>query len=259
MSELDRLRRLVSRAGSAEESRGEVARLEAAISKRAIRRETLLREAEHLRRRVDLLQTEAQALDGEVAGLEKALEALCRDIADRHGLDVEQWWSPAPFIGYRAWIIKKDGLHGARVRWTSRHLTAGCLGTSADSEVPHANGECGSPPCGIYATKGVDTLFRFFGGGMLREVALGLVSLTGRVVDHELGYRAARAEVKAVTVVSGPSLLATAIPEVIDQVFTSTRDEVGRMCRASDRPLEEAVAYLEEQARRTQTWTSAAN
>jgi len=125
--------------------------------------------------------------------------------------------------------------------------------------VPHVRGECGSPLCGIYATKSLETLFRFFAGGVVREVALGLVSLSGRVVDHDLGYRAARAQAVSLAVIRGQDLYLTENPGEIDRFFTSTRDEIGLMCQPTKHPIEEAVAYLEDQERRHQQWTSAAN
>lgn len=258
-SDLDRLRQLVGAVSADEEPGAEVDRLESAVSRRDVARQGLRRQIEHLRHRIAGMEMEVATIDGEVLGLERALEALYRDIAEHRGLDFTQWWSPIPIVGYRAWLIEEDGLHGARVRWTSRHLTAGCLGTSAESEVPHVQGECGSPPCGIYATKSLETLFRFFGGGVVREVALGLVLLSGRVVDHDLGYRAARAQAVSLAVIRGPDLYLTDHPDEIDRVFTSTRDEIGLMCQPTEHPIEDAVAYLEEQERRHQQWTSAAN
>jgi hypothetical protein len=254
-SDLDRLRQLVGAVSADEEPGVEIDRLESAVSRREVARRGLRRQIEHLRERIAGLEVEAATIDGEVLGLQRALEALYLDVAEHRGLDLNQWWSPIPIVGYRAWLIEEDGLHGARVRWTSRHLTAGCLGTSAESEVPHVRGECGSPPCGIYATKSLKTLFRFFGGGVVREVALGLVSLSGRVVDHDLGYRGARAQAVSLAVIRGQGLYLTDDPDEIDRLFTSTRDEIGLMCQPTKHPIEEALAYLEHQERRHQQWT----
>jgi len=130
--DLDRLRQLVGAVSADEEPGTEVDRLESAVSRREVARRGLRRQIEHLRDRIAGLEMEVGTIDGEVLGLERALEALYRDTAEHRGLDFTQWWSPMPIVGHRAWLIEEDGLHGARVRWTSRHLTAGCLGTSAE-------------------------------------------------------------------------------------------------------------------------------
>lgn len=108
-------------------------------------------------------------------------------------------------FGYRAWGIAWNRLRGVRVSWPVPTIEARCLdygrraGTDP-AEVPHTDGSCGPPPCGIYATrKAAAALDAIEHKG---PIALGVVALSGKVVEHEYGYRAARATAVAVLVVS---------------------------------------------------------
>jgi hypothetical protein len=68
--------------------------------------------------------------------------------------------------------------------------------------VPHTDGRCGYPPCGLYCFKEPEQLIGAFGlptGSRLAVV--GLVSLSGKVVEHENGYRAQKARVLAAAAV----------------------------------------------------------
>jgi hypothetical protein len=91
---------------------------------------------------------------GEITGLERGLVAVLRTVLE----GIRDWsrpfWSPVPVLGYRVWELDGDGLQGARgVRWAAPALTARCGpdGRPDDPGVPHVDGRCGSPPCGIYA------------------------------------------------------------------------------------------------------------
>lgn len=130
----------------------------------------------------------------------------------------DPYWSPEPVVGYRYWRVDVDGLRGVRgTRWSSPRLEAFCRWGVA-GPVPHPEGECGAPPCGIYVLKDPQDLItgysrdaawaQFVGGGvrMLEAGVYGAVSLSGRVIEHERGYRAARARVLGV-VVAGPRRL----------------------------------------------------
>jgi len=79
---------------------------------------------------------------------------------------------------------------------------------------------------------------------------LGMAALSGRVVDHETGYRSAQADVLALAVINSANLLTTDNPCDIDDIFVSTRQEIRQRCTAEAFALEKAVEYLEKQARR---------
>ncbi|MFH1331038.1 MAG: hypothetical protein ABIJ48_10360 [Actinomycetota bacterium] len=114
-------------------------------------------------------------------------------------------WSATPVFAYRAWGIVKNRLRGVRVAWPVPTVEARCLDygrrAGADAaEVPHTDGSCGPPPCGIYATKtAAAALDAIEHDGPL---ALGVAALSGKVVEHEHGYRAAVATAVGMLVVS---------------------------------------------------------
>jgi len=96
------------------------------------------------------------------------------------------------------------------VAWPVATVVARCLdygrraGTDA-ADVPHTDGSCGPPPCGIYATKtAAMALDAMEHDGPL---ALGVVALSGKVVEHERGYRAAAGTALGVVVMSHGELM----------------------------------------------------
>lgn len=93
-------------------------------------------------------------------------------------VELEEFWSDEPVIGWRQWRFDGRFLYGMRVMWPSAVLVARC-------------GSCSSLPgwgcsCGIYAAKSRDLL----GAGIV-----GRVELEGMVIEHEHGYRAERARI----------------------------------------------------------------
>ena len=153
-----------------------------------------------------------------------------------------EMWSPQPVIGFRYWKIDLDGLRGIRGhRWDGPAMTARCRprqGTIVPGEIPHTAGECGRPPCGIYALRDPRDLVTSYGRDsawsrlvvperpLLEPGAFGAVALTGRVVEHERGYRAVRAEVIGLVVVSTRWL---AVVEHLGDVLRVFRDPMVAM------------------------------
>jgi hypothetical protein len=93
----------------------------------------------------------------------------------------EAFWSPTAITGWPGWTWDGTTLRGMWQEWPISRLTAGC-----------PNG-CERPPgwgctCGVYATI-QRSLVAFF------EV-VGRVELTGRVIEHEHGYRAEHARIR---------------------------------------------------------------
>lgn len=106
------------------------------------------------------------------------------------------FWSPTPIPGFRFWYVHSGGLHGVREAWPRPELKAECAQRGPGA--PHVDG-C---RCGIYALRAPEDLPE---PGRLRVrpgagMAYGVVALSGVVVEHEYGYRAARAEAVAMAV-----------------------------------------------------------
>lgn len=187
-----------------------------------------------------------------------SLSRLQREILKR-AIDDErrrrrEAWSPTAILGFRAWLTDSQHLRGAFSRWTQPSAEATCLTVSEVDEVPHTDGRCGTPPCGIYALKKADGLARVT-GWPTASMALGLVALTGKVVEHELGYRAQKAEILALTIrYDGGRLQVTGsddIQSVLDGAWRSEpahhddHDHYTTMC-----------LWLEAQKEQHQAWTS---
>ncbi len=211
-----------------------------------------------LRARLAIVQREVDALDVEVAGLDKTirffLSDVIRQIESEHGPS----WSPVPMLGFRVWEMKNGQFHGYRVRWEHRTLSAVCAGGASNVDVPHTERECADPPCGIYAAKDVDRLISAHAD--IDSMAIGLVAMTGKVVEHEQGWRAERVTVLALTFARGGIVLATDDPEEIEILFQGIglADEwhlAGDRAPSVKGRIEAAMAaYMKEQERNQTRW-----
>jgi hypothetical protein len=174
------------------------------------------------------------------------------------GMDLPEFWSPTPVLGFRVWAVRAK-LCGVQRAWETPCYTAGCLdfGEVDDPEVPHTDGRCRPPPCGLYAAKSSGVLVGEFGlppAG--RRWAYGMVALTGKVVEHERGYRARHARAVAVAVVEGRRLIRVDGPSGIEELFADPERllellpgrDPDRVEVVSDGGLvkERLVAYLDE-------------
>ncbi|NOY56247.1 MAG: hypothetical protein GXP34_09710 [Actinobacteria bacterium] len=250
--EVVRLRRrlgaLRRRYGKFEEP-GQLYRLERDIQRRT-------RRIEALRCQIAQIEEQIRWLDAEIVGFGKGLEMLLGDAIRRIEREHAEAWSPAPVLGYRIWKLTRDGLHGVRVRWNGPTLDAACSHGSDGDEIPHTDGRCGRLGCGVYAAKDVHELLQQFVARERRGFAAGVVALTGKVVEHERGYRAAHASVIALAVAGPMNIVFADDPDGIAGIF-------------EDPPVEGAIGestwaevhgqierYLLEQARRNE-WTLA--
>ena len=163
---------------------------------------------------------------------------------------LETFWSPTPILGFRVWQMGAH-LHGAKRVWYTPEYVAGCLrGNSEvmDPDVPHSDGSCGRPPCGIYAAKDPASLVADFGAEYL-PMAYGVVELTGKVVEHDDGYRAQRARAIAVVVVEDEGLTRFEGADAVTRAFADPRAVLAaaRPRRVAVKRWEpEVVRYLAE-------------
>lgn len=109
------------------------------------------------------------------------------DVAKCQAMDT--FWSPEPVTGYRAWSVFRDRVEGFYAVWREPTLHSKCDLANPATKTPHINSLC---KCGIYAVKDAGWLAANIPGFANPRVAVGKVELTGRVVEHELGYRAQR-------------------------------------------------------------------
>jgi hypothetical protein len=226
--------------------------------------------------RILALRREIARLEREVGRLGLGLPAaeqsrgFPQSLATPAREQAETSWSPAPVLGFRMWRLYRQTLRGARRVWPEPYLAAECpqLPGAEPGEVPHRDGPCGRPGCGIYAVPEVPELFRVMPPWYLLEgTVFGLVELSGMVIEHERGYRAAHARVVAVVVGSLGRIVTSDDAAWIESLFRRPADVLcgpaaGAWAAATRTPLDDEeirqaiVGYLEAQRRRRQdSWT----
>jgi hypothetical protein len=172
------------------------------------------------------------------------------------------FWSPTPILGFRFWYVLSEHLKGVRQIWERPELKAWCERRGPGA--PHAGGGC---PCGIYALKAPEGLPRPE-TARLRPgtgIAYGVVALSGVVVEHERGYRAARAEAVAVAALCWGRALGGSDRWWIRRLFQRPacaleEGESGLWpgVKPMEPTTETVVGFLRDKARRfEQAWTSA--
>ncbi len=167
-----------------------------------------------------------------------------------------QAWSPTPVYGYRLWAWKDGQVHGVRERWTAPRLQATCEGNGSRIEVPHSDGRCGRLGCGVYASKDAHALLTEFAPALRSGFIVGLVALTGKLVEHERGYRAEEAEVEAMVAVDRMHAEFIAERVRIDAVFAGAGlDDTVAVPLESDVLPTKIAHFLTEQERNRNPWT----
>ncbi len=229
----------------------EVEALEANIRRRQARVNHLLGEAARLQR-------QAAVLSAEIGGYRKGLVALLDDFVSKVTRAHAEHWSPTPVGGFRLWWIRDGHVHGARTSWDRPSKEAVCI-YDLDDDVPHVNGPCRTTGygCGIYATKSVRRLFDIHRDSLDDEFVAGVVAMSGKVVEHRLGYRALRAEVVAVVVSLAGRRFRTADAEAVAALFGDPRgvDVTDGRWEPAEPDLAANAAWLETQKERLDPWT----
>jgi hypothetical protein len=160
---------------------------------------------------------------------------------------VPEFWTPALVVGFRMWDLR-GSLWGAVKPWDRPEHEARCLsgrGSSA-ADVPHTDGRCGHPPCGLYCFKEPEQLIGAFGlptGSRLAVV--GLVALSGKVVEHERGYRAQKARVLAAAAVGRGKLVRVEGDARLRSLFSRPEATINSLVLGDPAVVEEAADVLE--------------
>ncbi|MBU1226966.1 MAG: hypothetical protein KJ698_07135 [Actinobacteria bacterium] len=220
--------------------RGEIpARLAAAsspavrfrLAARAIDQGIAARRAEEARRGLAALQERIGRI---VADARDARNRVPLSFETEHRSGVEVFWSPVPVLAFRAWAVK-DFLCGVYGSWTEPAYRAGCVesgGERFDPAVPHTDGSCGRPPCGIYAARYPEQLVgEWLPRAAGRAVAFGMVAMSGKVVEHTGGYRASHARVAAVVIAWSARILPIDGDDELRALFADPGETLARIER----------------------------
>jgi hypothetical protein len=175
------------------------------------------------------VRDQISAVYDEVAGSERTGALLISEILEQVRIDMGEGWSPAPVRGLRAWRIIRGRVYGAKMAWDRPFMEARCLQMFDGEDLPHSIARCGYPPCGVYALKGVAKLYTDVIGDSDRDMVIGVVELTGKVIEHDSGYRAQRAEVSAVVANCEERQLISTDPDEIALLFAEPEGTVARL------------------------------
>lgn len=211
-------------------------------------------EARALRDRIAELEMEAARLDAEFDRMSSLHGLLAQEVADEVRRRMNEGWSPTPILGYRVWAIDdRDRVVGAAGHhWDRPTLRASCADAAPGDDLPHTDRSCSrlGHGCGIYAAKSPVDLQDFHPGSAW---ILGTVAMSGKVVEHDTGYRAATATVTAaVAVVDDLGFVATDASDITRLLARPTATVLASGTRMERRP-HDIIATLE---RSTPAWIS---
>ncbi|MEX2424427.1 MAG: hypothetical protein WD990_10650 [Acidimicrobiia bacterium] len=241
----NRLTQLEDRYGA---DRGDdVVRLDQQIQRRTSRIDVLSDQ-------LDQIVANLTQLESERIGLLAAADLVMRDRISEIQVANDERWSPWPIQAFRVWGVTNSGLVGMFERWQTPEMEAVCGKLPLNPDVPHTDGRCGEPQCGIYAAKRPEAVLESVppDGGW----ALGLVSLSGKVVEHEHGFRAQRARVEAIVIHHDNRVLAAEEAQIVRLAFAATVPTTKLLGRpAEEWPIDRTLVTLKAAERRLQ-WTS---
>ena len=210
-----------------------------------------------VRKQIAELEQRAKVIEAELEGLGKGAAALVGEEIARDEKAFPEGWSPTMVLGYRIWTIEKNRMVGARHVWNEPSFEASCAAYPDSEEVPHTDDRCGRLGCGVYATKHLDELLDLHVHESNRQYAAALVGLEGKVVEHDDGYRAARATVVSLAVIGAKREVFTHQADVIAAAYADPAQTLRAEWSEDLRPsvLARVKAHLKE--RKDQQWTLA--
>lgn len=231
---------------------GPIDSLEKSILRREHRSMALTRRIRELEKELTDARNELGAVRAEIEGSRATGALLIEEILDRVRIDQGEAWSPNPFRGYRVWRIHEGAIWGNQVVWTEPELEGRCLRSIPGDDVPHPVDRCGPPACGIYAVKSLDMFPPGVAATEMRDSVVGVVALSGKVVEHELGYRASRARVVAAAVNRGGQ---RRLFHSRDEIAALFRDPISTIeGRPEDEDADDVRAFLEAIQREENLW-----
>ena len=209
----------------------EIERLDGSIDRRT-------RRLEHINQQIDRLFEERDRVEAEILGCYTGSEALLTDLVSRmeeiEGTD----WTPIPIASFTMWELSGETMDDGAVAWRSRTAVGTC-DHSAAGDLPHTTKACARGGCGIVGFRDLSKLGDVPSDGL---VGVGRLHMSGRVVEHEHGYRAELAEVVALIATDGGRWFRTRDHNQIDDFFASPEATFGRLSA----PIpDNAVLYIE--------------
>lgn len=237
-----------------EDRLGSIHSLEKSLSRRQVRLAALNRRLDDLEKMLGEVLAELKAVEDEIAGSRATGALLITQVLDEIRNEMGEAWSPTAVRGFRVWRIEDNMVKGNQVHWETPKLSSVCLRSLPGEDLPHPISSCGPPACGIYAVKSLDWFPSGVGEGLIDRSMVGVVGLSGKVVEHADGYRGQHGTVLAMSVNHWSRWLMTNDPGVIGPFFENPRDvihEVG----THTKPDPAMVRRFLDKCREETTWT----
>jgi hypothetical protein len=229
--------------------------LEQSMRRRRMRSAALSRRLADLEKMVAEAQRELSAVASEIEGTRRAGALLIEEVLDQVQAEMGEAWSPTPVHGYRVWRIEDNTIMGNQLHWESPTLESECLREIPGEDLPHSVDRCGPPACGIYAVKDLEMFPREVARGVIRHSVVGVVAMSGKVIEHESGYRSQRARAVAVSANDGRRRLMTDEPEVIDSLFADPHNVMANATPAHSDEKSPTREFLTSIRERREQWT----
>lgn len=225
------------------------------LDRLTVRQNRLRSRLEVIEEQMAELASERRRLLEEDARIDLMRTALVDDLADHIRRRHNEGWSPTPVTGYRVWAVVENRLQGATGHvWDTPQLDAECGRSRTNRDLPHTDSHCSrfGHGCGVYAAKDPARLEE---GDSIW--VLGVVHLSGKVVEHEHGYRAACAGVKAVVAQAEGRLLATCDSALISDLFADPIATIRRSGSEIEAALHgtDLLDVVEDLEREMKKWT----
>jgi hypothetical protein len=225
------------------------------LRRRRMRRDALLRRRVDLEMQLARVEIELGAIDRELEGSEATWELLVDDLIERVRVAHDEGWSPTPVHGFRVWSITDNAIRGNQIHWRTPTMSAVCLRGVPGEDLPHSTGRCGPPACGIYAVKNLDMFPSDLAAGMINRSVVGVVAFTGKVIEHDAGYRGRHATAVAVSAVIDGMRLITSDPREISDLFHDPASAFRLWAHGDDPGRDTTRPFLETIRHQETQWT----
>jgi hypothetical protein len=229
--------------------------LERSIERRRSRLAATQRRVDELERQMRSARDELRGIEAEIAGSRAAGALLIDDILERVKRDNSEGWSPTPVRGFRVWSIRDNAIFGSQTRWHGPTLSGRCLRQVPGEDIPHSMARCGPPACGIYAVKDLDMFPSDVATSQINHTVVGVVAMTGKVVEHQLGYRAQRATTLVAVAFDDRRRVFVERSRDLDELFTDPDATITRLTNHSDPSPTQARKLLESALPESEQWT----
>lgn len=170
----------------------ELRRLDSSIDRR-------VRHLKHINEQIERLTSERDRIETEVLGCLTGSEALLSDLVGQLEEIDGHDWTPIPITSFTMWHLVDSAMHDGSVPWQTNVAVGRCT-QAEEPPAPHAIDRCAAAGCGIVGLKRAGDLAGFAHDGI---AAIGRLEMSGRVVEHEHGFRSQLAEVVAVIATDG--------------------------------------------------------